>query len=109
MGKVLVVILAVIGLAIAYKPPGTFFDIVSQAFTGLALLFPTVLAALYWKRATAESCMTSIIVGELLLIGLYYEVIPAGWTFGFLPVVPLVLIASVIIIVGSLGQKVLSK
>ena len=49
VGKTLVVGLSIIGLIIAYNPPATIFDIATQAFTGLALLFPTTIAALYWK------------------------------------------------------------
>ena len=102
IGRVLVVVLAIVGLAIAIRPPQTIFAIATEAFTGLAVLFPTTVAALYWKRATASSCIASIVVGELLLIGFHYDVIPAALTFGFLPVTPIVLVSSLIIVVGSI-------
>ncbi|MCB0290868.1 MAG: sodium:solute symporter family protein [Calditrichaeota bacterium] len=107
VGKILIVILSLLGLLIAYRPPATIFQIATQAFTGLAILFPTTIAALYWPRATAGSCIASILVGEGLLIGLHYELIPASFTLGFLPVVPLVGIAALMIVVGSLvsGKK----
>jgi SSS family solute:Na+ symporter len=81
VGRILVIILAAVGLMIAYKPPATIFKIATQTFTGLAVLFPTTVAALYMKNATAKSCIISIVVGELLLIGFYFEIIPPAFTF----------------------------
>ena len=57
IGRILIIILAIIGLALAYDPPDTIFDIVSQAFTGLAVLIPTTVAVLYWDRVKANSCI----------------------------------------------------
>jgi SSS family solute:Na+ symporter len=101
IGKLLVVVLATLGLMIAYKPPATIFKIATETFTGLAVLFPTTLAALYWKRASAFGCIASIIVGELLVIGFHLELIPATFTLGFLPVIPIVLICSMIIVLTT--------
>ena len=57
IGRILIIVLAIIGLILAYDPPDTIFNIVSQAFTGLAVLFPTTVAVLYWKRVRANSCL----------------------------------------------------
>ena len=88
IGRILIIILAIIGLALAYNPPDTIFDIVSQAFTGLAVLFPTTVAVLYWNRVKANSCIISIITGELLVGWSYWSaktgnVIPEWFTQGF--------------------------
>ena len=88
IGRILIIILAIIGLALAYDPPDTIFDIVSQAFTGLAVLFPTTVAVLYWNRVKANSCIISIIIGELLVGWSYWSaktgnVIPEWFTQGF--------------------------
>lgn len=102
LGKILVVALSVVGLAIAYQPPATIFSIATQAFTGLSLLFPTTVAAIYWSRTTPASCIASILVGEGLLIALSSGYLPGDWMLGFLPIVPLTIISSLIIIAGSL-------
>ncbi len=102
LGKVLVVALSVVGLIIAYRPPDTIFDIATEAFTGLAVLFPTTIAALYLKKVPAWSCVLSILTGQLLLIGFHYEVIPAGWSFGFLPLIPILAVCFGIILAGSM-------
>ena len=73
IGRILIIILAIIGLGLAYDPPDTIFDIVSQAFTGLAVLFPTTVAVLYWDRVRANSCIISIIAGEILVVWSYWS------------------------------------
>ena len=97
IGRILIIILAIIGLVLAYDPPDTIFDIVSQAFTGLAVLFPTTVAVLYWKRVKANSCIMSIIVGEILVGWSYWSAktgnaIPDWFTQGFHFSTPVILI-----------------
>jgi len=101
VGRILIVILAIIGLIIAYNPPATIAAIATQAFTGLAVLFPTTIAALYGRNINPLSCIISIILGEAALIGFALNIIPASFTFGFLPVVPIVVVSGLIIVLGS--------
>jgi solute:Na+ symporter, SSS family len=100
VGRILVVLLSIVGLAIAYQPPNTIFAIATEAFTGLAILFPTTLVALYATRTPAWSCIASIVVSQVLLIGFHYGWIPGVWSFGFLPLVPLMVISTVLVLVG---------
>jgi len=86
-------------LAIAWRPPATFLEIATETFTGLAVLFPTVIATLYWKRATAGGAIASILVGEGLVVAYHLHLLP---TFGTLPVIPVVLVASLVLIGVSL-------
>ena len=97
IGRILIIILAIIGLALAYNPPDTILSIVAQAFTGLAVLFPTTVAVLYWKRVRANSCIISIIVGEILVGWSYWSTktentIPDWFTQGFHFSTPVILI-----------------
>ncbi|SVB46607.1 uncharacterized protein METZ01_LOCUS199461 [marine metagenome] len=97
IGRILIIILAIIGLVLAYNPPDTIFDIVSQAFTGLAVLFPTTVAVLYWDRVRANSCIISIIAGEVLVGWSYWaaetgNAIPDWFTQGFHFSTPVILI-----------------
>ena len=101
VGRTLIVILAIIGLIIAYNPPDTIAAIATQAFTGLAVLFPTVIAALYGRNISALSCIMSIVVGEIAVLGFQFGLIPNALTFGFLPVVPIVALSSLIIILNN--------
>ena len=98
VGKILVAVLALVGLALAYDPPATFVDLATQAFTGLAVLFPTTVATLYWRRTTAWGCVVSIVVGECLLAGFHYGFLPEDLRFGFLPLVPILTVSTAIIL-----------
>lgn len=102
VGRWLVVILSLIGLAIAYQPPDTFFAIVTEAFTGLAVLFPATLAVLYWRRVTAAGCIASILAGEGALLGFRVGWIPEALGFGFLPLVPIITLTTVTLL--ALGR-----
>ncbi|MDG6224139.1 MAG: sodium:solute symporter family protein [Candidatus Thermoplasmatota archaeon] len=105
-GKVFVVGLALSGLAIALFRVEAIFDILTRTtFTGLAVLFPTTIAALYWKRATKWGCISSIAIGELTYAGFYFGWIPDAFSFGFLPVVPVSVVAAGVLIIASLLTK----
>ena len=105
-GRILIIILAIIGLLLAYDPPDTIFDIVSQAFTGLSVLFPTTVAVLYWKRVRANSCIISIITGEILVGWSYWSaktgnLIPEWFTQGFHFSTPVILITILVLWVST--------
>jgi len=103
ISKSFVVVLALVGLAIAYRPPATFRVLATQTFTGLAVLFPTVVGALYWKRTSPVAAIASIVVGEGLVAAYYLKLLP---TLGTLPVVPIVAVTSLVLVVGSLLHRI---
>ena len=109
VGRICILILAVLGLLIALNPPDTILAFATQAFTGLSVLFPTVIAALYAHRVSAVSCICSIVVGELAVLGVQFEWFPKSMMLGFLPVVPIVAIASLIIFLGTLIEHQFRK
>ena len=82
-GRIFVILLSLTGLALAYKPPATILQIATQTFTGLAVLFPTVIFGLYLKRVFPSAAILSILCGEAALIGFYFKWIPNP---AFLPV-----------------------
>ncbi len=97
VGRGFVIALALAGLGIACRPPGTFVEITTETFTGLAVLFPTVVAALYWRRFDARAAVASIVVGEALVLAYHEKWLP---TFGTLPVVPVVVGATCVLVLG---------
>jgi SSS family solute:Na+ symporter len=83
-GRVFVIVLSLAGLALAYKPPATILQIATQTFTGLAVLFPTVIFGLYFKLVYALAAILSILCGEAALIVFYFKWISSPV---FLPVI----------------------
>ena len=97
--KVVVLLLAAAGLAIALRPLAPILDIATETFTGLAVLFPVTLAAIYWRKTNAWAGFASILVGESLVALYHFRLLP---TFGLLPVIPVVLVTTVVLAGGSL-------
>ncbi len=83
-GRVFVIFLSIAGLLLALKPPATILQIATQTFTGLAVLFPTVLFGLYLKRVYSAAAILSILVGEGVMLLFYFKVLTGG---AVLPVV----------------------
>jgi len=114
IGRLLIIVLAIIGLILAYDPPDTIFDIVSQAFTGLAVLFPTTVAVLYWKRVRANSCIISIIAGETVVAWSYWSLktgnaIPEWFTQGFHISTPVIFITIIVLWISTEIEERLSN
>jgi SSS family solute:Na+ symporter len=89
-GRVFVVGLSAAGLALAWHPPATILEIATETFTGLAVLFPTVVFGLYWRRVHSLSAVLSILAGEALLVCFHLKWVSAA---PFLPVVWVMLTA----------------
>jgi len=88
-GRIFVIFLSLGGLALAYHPPATILQIATQTFTGLAVLFPTVIFGLYFKQVKAFPAIASILAGEFTMVLTYFDIIP---TMGFLPIVPVIMV-----------------
>lgn len=86
IGRLAVLIIAVISLMLAYTPKDTILDIVGHAWAGFGSAFgPVVLLSLYWKRMTKWGALAGMVVGGVTVItwltipGLsdfLYEIIP---------------------------------
>jgi SSS family solute:Na+ symporter len=88
-GRVFVILLSLAGLALAYRPPATILQIATQTFTGLAVLFPTVIFGLYFNRVFPVAAILSILCGEAALICFYFKWMASPL---FLPVIWIMLI-----------------
>ncbi|MEW6261959.1 MAG: sodium:solute symporter family protein [Thermodesulfobacteriota bacterium] len=89
-GRIFVLALSLAGCLMALRPPETMLVMAGQAFSGLAVLFPTVLFGLYsgWRSRTAA--VVSILAGETALVLSFFGWLP---TAGFLSAVPIVVVA----------------
>lgn len=97
--RLAVIGLAIVGLALALRPVGTILEIATETFTGLAVLFPLLVAAVYWPRANPWAGLASIVTGEALVVLYHFRLLPA---FGFLPAIPAVAASALVLVGGSL-------
>ncbi len=69
IGRVAVIVIAVIAFAIAIDPNSSIMGLVSDAWAGFGAAFgPVVLLALFWKRSNAAGAMAGMISGALTVI-----------------------------------------
>jgi SSS family solute:Na+ symporter len=98
--RLAVVAVGALGMLLALWPPQSILDFMNRSsFTGLAVLAPTVIGGLYWRRASWQGAVASIAVGEALVALSYFGVIRLR---GIQPVVPAVAAAGVAFVVVSL-------
>jgi SSS family solute:Na+ symporter len=97
--KAVIVILGVLGFLIAVRPPQTILDFISKTtFNGLAVLAPTVIGGLYWKRANRYAAAASILAGEGMVLAFYFKILIVP---GILPVVPIMAVTAVVFVAVS--------
>jgi len=98
----LIVVLSLFAIwfvVVGYDPKaGIMGTLVSTTFSGLAVLCPTTIAALYWKKATKYGCIASILIGEASIFLFQFEILP---TFGFLSAIWAIAIAIVVLVIVS--------
>ena len=102
VGRVWVVVFALVGLAIAARPFDTIDDMGRLAFGGLAILFPTTFVILRLGGVSPIFGLTSIVIGEFLLVGFYNEMIPSVLSFGFDHSIVVIFVCFVILMIGKL-------
>jgi len=109
-GRVFIFILvfsAILFILLGYDPSvGIMGTLVKGTFSGLAVLFPTVFAVLYWKKTTAMACISSIVIGEMSIFLFQFKILDS---FGFLPAIWAILLATIIIIAGSYIEQKMRK
>ena len=102
LGKILIIILSLFAILFVIggfdEKVGIMGTLVSTTFSGLAVLCPTTIAALYWKRATKYGCIASIIVGEISIFLFQFKIFPS---YGFLSAIWGILIAIIVLVFVS--------
>jgi SSS family solute:Na+ symporter len=131
-GRIFIVLITLFAYAVALQAPETIFELAIQyGFSGFAALSPLLIAALFWRGSTKWGALATTVwvAAAVAFVAILQEVVPApapgpatvlwapggvevlsrtpGGTavFGFLPVVPMVLISALLMIVVSLITK----
>ena len=88
-----VLALAAAGLLVALTTDATILDLGVSAFTGLAVLFPSVFFGLYLRQPRSSAALASIVSGEALVVASHLGLLPS---FGFLSALP-AMVCSVVV------------
>ena len=101
VGRMLIIVMAGLGLAIAYSGVTSIFELGKQAFMGFAVLCPSVLALLWLKKTSTPACLLSIFFGEALVIASYFDWISPDFFFGFDGLIPSLLFSATVFLLDQ--------
>ncbi|MEP6922639.1 MAG: sodium:solute symporter family protein [bacterium] len=128
-GRIFIVLITIFAYAVALRAPETIFELAIQyAFSGYAALSPLLVAALFWRGSTKWGALASTLwtVLAVVAVAIFQHSVPAPapgpptlvWSlggidlltrtpggtavFGFMPVVPMVIVSALLMYLVSL-------
>ncbi|MFL6231477.1 MAG: sodium:solute symporter [Pyrinomonadaceae bacterium] len=131
-GRLFIVGITIFAYIVALRAPESIFELAIQyAFSGYAALAPLLVAALFWRGSTKWGALASTVWAALavMAVALYQHSVPApapggtvvsatlgGWdalartpggtaVFGFMPVVPMVVVSVLLMVFVSLATR----
>ncbi len=103
MARVVLIIIAAIGVFIARDPNSSVFGIVSFAWAGFGAAFgPIMLVALFWKRANRYGAIAGMVAGGIMIFVWKFLIKPLGGIWGIYELLPAFIIALLVCVVVSL-------
>ncbi len=72
MIRVTIAVIGGISILLALNPPQLIYTLIMFAIAIVMPLFPILVCAIYWKRATKEAAIVSAIVGTVLVLMTYF-------------------------------------
>ncbi|WP_251448756.1 sodium/proline symporter [Vermiculatibacterium agrestimuris] len=98
-----VIIIALIGMALAWDPNSSVFGIVSFAWAGFGAAFgPVMLMALFWRRSNKWGALAGMVSGGAMVFIWKYGVAKLGGAWAIYELLPAFIVGCVAIVVVSL-------
>jgi solute:Na+ symporter, SSS family len=131
-GRIFIILITIFAYAVALQAPETIFELAIQyAFSGFAALSPLLIAALFWRGSTKWGALAVVLwtAAAVIAVAVFQSLVPAPapgpstvfWTFGgrevlartpggtavfgFMPVVPMVIVSALLMWLVSLATK----
>lgn len=105
VGRISVIVIALIAIGIAFDPDSSVFKLVSYAWAGLGASFgPLILFALFWKRTNKWGAIAGLITGAVVVIGwVQIGKISSATIFELYEIIPAFIVSSLSIYFVSLA------
>lgn len=104
--RITLVLIAAIGVVIAWNKDSSVFRIVSFAWAGFGATFgPSMLAALFWKRPNKYGIIVGMLAGGITVFVWKYCISPLGGIWNIYELLPAFIVATLFIVVVSLLTK----
>ncbi|HEZ7990565.1 MAG TPA: sodium/proline symporter [Ruminococcus sp.] len=108
--RIALVIIAVLGVIIAWDQNSSIFRVVSFAWAGFGATFgPVILTALFWKRSNKYGATAGMIAGGVMVFLWKFGIAKLGGVFAIYELLPAFVVALIAIIVVSLCTAPPSK
>lgn len=109
LGRLVVMAVAATAYLFSLSEPRSVFTLGVWCFSGYSSLFPVAVAAIYWRRATAQGAIASVVVTVVLGLLFFrdsgYGSASSYLFAGMLPVATMVMASSIALVVVSLATK----
>ncbi|MBQ6463432.1 MAG: sodium/proline symporter [Pseudobutyrivibrio sp.] len=103
MARIVLIVIAGIGVFIARDPNSSVFGIVSFAWAGFGAAFgPIMLLALFWKRANRYGAIVGMLGGGIMIFVWKFMIKPLGGIFGIYELLPGFIVGLLLCVVVSL-------
>lgn len=110
IARLVLLIIAVLGVVLAWNPDSSVFRVVSFAWAGFGATFgPVMLAALFWKRSNKWGALSGMVVGGVMVFVWKFCISKLGGAFGIYELLPAFILALIVNIVVSLITKAPEK
>ena len=110
IARLTLVLMAIVGVVIAWNPDNSVFQIVSFAWAGFGATFgPIMVAALFWKRSNKQGAAAGLIVGGIAVFVWKFVIRPLGGAWDIYELLPAFILAMAAIIIVSLLTKAPEK
>ncbi len=107
-GTVLVV--AAIGIALAWDPNSSVFRVVSFAWAGFGATFgPAMLLALFWRRSNRQGCLAGLVAGGVMVFVWKYLIAPMGGALAIYELLPAFIVNFLVNVIVSLATAAPGK
>ena len=101
--RLTLVVVAILGVIIAWDPSSSVFNIVSFAWAGFGAVFgPAMMMSLFWKRTNVYGTIAGMISGMVMVFVWKYAVRPLGGAWDLYELAPAFFVALLVIILVSL-------
>lgn len=110
VSRIVLLVIALIGMVIAWDENSVIFTIVSFAWAGFGATFgPIILFSLFWKRTTRAGAIAGMVTGGAAVFIWKLALKPMGGIFGIYELFPAFVLSCAVIIIVSLCTKAPSE
>lgn len=106
LSRIVLLLIALVGMVIAWDENSVIFNIVSFAWAGFGATFgPIMLFSLFWKRTNRTGAIAGMITGGIMVFVWNLLLKPMGGIFGIYELFPAFVLSCIVIVVVSLATK----